>query len=664
MVDRGRIVFVFAVAGTVAAGAAPLTQWLRAGTVDATALIPAACAALAVALAWLFIDYKMTRPAAALADAVHHLLRSPEQAEPLETSGDHALGHLPAAVHSLAEAARGRSFDLTRAVRKTEAQLREQRRWLEVALDDLPESVLVCDLDHRIVFHNAAAARVIGHGRRLSTGQSLAELVGHVTLVHALDGMQARWAALSHVPGASLGSTLFVTAVVGGRPLLQGRMSLVQSGRRDPTGYVVTLREITEEWNVLEPHDAVHRALTRDLRGPLGALCAAAQTLADFPDMAADERDRFIAAVNQESVDISKKIEALAAAYPEQTTTVWPLADIHFSELFHAVAAKLEQRLDITLTMVGIPLWLRADSHSLTEAVLAIFANLYAHTGRHEFDLECMLGDERIYVDINWLGEPVQDGRLSGWLDADVNTALGPQTARDILDRHDSAPWSLAKRDGIAALRIPLPLPRRPQFVAEEPLAPAFAAPAPAAAPDAVLLARAIPGGYGRRRLSRVPWVVMHADVTAAGGIVAMAAVLVENGRLLNVRSFEAEGAALAGQFLAFARRHVRVIHDCPAVPGLLGDDPSVPLIDTMVLSMLLDPGEDDHSLAAVAGRLGVAMADRHSEVGLAMTTGDVLLRQIERLRNSGIERFDDLVTTIELRLGGAGREPAALAPG
>lgn len=60
------------------------------------------------------------------------------------------------------------------------------------------------------------------------------------------------------------------------------------------------------------------------------------------------------------------------------------------------------------------------------------------------------------------------------------------------------------------------------------------------------------------------------------------------------------------------------------------------PVLDTLLLSALVHPGEG-HSLDQIAARLGVRVIGRHTALGDAMVTGQVLLKLIPLLADRGI---------------------------
>jgi DNA polymerase-3 subunit epsilon len=62
------------------------------------------------------------------------------------------------------------------------------------------------------------------------------------------------------------------------------------------------------------------------------------------------------------------------------------------------------------------------------------------------------------------------------------------------------------------------------------------------------------------------------------------------------------------------------------------------PVLDTLLLSAVAQPGLGDHRLESIAGRLGVPVIGRHTALGDALLTGEVFLRLLALLRERGIE--------------------------
>jgi DNA polymerase III subunit epsilon len=61
------------------------------------------------------------------------------------------------------------------------------------------------------------------------------------------------------------------------------------------------------------------------------------------------------------------------------------------------------------------------------------------------------------------------------------------------------------------------------------------------------------------------------------------------------------------------------------------------PVLDTLLLSAALEPEQDDHSLEALAARLGVSVVGRHTALGDAILTAEIFLRQLRLLAAQGL---------------------------
>jgi DNA polymerase-3 subunit epsilon len=61
------------------------------------------------------------------------------------------------------------------------------------------------------------------------------------------------------------------------------------------------------------------------------------------------------------------------------------------------------------------------------------------------------------------------------------------------------------------------------------------------------------------------------------------------------------------------------------------------PVLDTLLLSAVLHPEQESHRLEAIAERLGVPVLGRHTALGDAMVTAEVLVKMLPLLRERGL---------------------------
>ena len=61
------------------------------------------------------------------------------------------------------------------------------------------------------------------------------------------------------------------------------------------------------------------------------------------------------------------------------------------------------------------------------------------------------------------------------------------------------------------------------------------------------------------------------------------------------------------------------------------------PVLDTLLLSAVVHPGQDSHQLEAIAERFNVTVIGRHTALGDAMVTAEVFVRLLPLLAEKGI---------------------------
>ncbi|WP_029011091.1 3'-5' exonuclease [Azospirillum halopraeferens] len=651
------------------------------------------------AFLWVVIDRYLLRAGNALAGEARVLAHGRTGAHiPVERYAD--LAPIAIALNELGDKLTAARRDIDRAVAESTAEAEEQKTRLGAILRDLHEGVLICNLKHQILLYNKTVLDLLHLTGDLGLGRNLLHFLLPEPVNHTLERLTLRVREGRHLTHAHGTTAQFIGGTVDGRILLTGRMSVIlQDGEAGGppviTGYVLTLEDATRELAALGQRDKLLREATESFRTPVANLCAALETLIDTPDLGAEDRAAFEKVLLESANALSGRLERITAEYRSVTSGTWPMSDIHTANLVNLVRHRAGPKDGYQVTPTGLPQWIHGDSYSLVVMLDHLIGQIHALTGVTAFDLSAEAADQWVYVDITWQGPLVPSGTVDRWLEHGLADALGGLTVADVLQHHRSEMWSegVAGREGCARLRVPLPPalsppsvhPRRPQAAAR----PEFF--------DFGLLHQPLAtSGLGATPLDKLHYVVFDTETTGlspSGGdeIIQIAAVRIVNGRILTGETFSTlvnpkrripqESIQFHGvtddmvvdqptidkvlpQFRAFVSGAVIVAHNAAfdlkflkmkeRQAGVKFDNP---VLDTMLLSRMLQGNDGDHTLDGIARRLGVEVVDRHTALGDSLVTAAVFVRMLDMLRERDVRTLDDAIRAANILVELAQRE-------
>jgi len=623
---------------------------------------------------WLLFERGTYRPLRNIGRDIETLLEAKRIDRSLRVPEDHKLDNLPATIARLVDDLRGARREIVRAMATATARIEQEKGWLEVILLDLVrEAVLVCSTDNRVLLYNQPTARLLDGCHTLGLGRPLFDVLAEAPVRHALEQLERRRLDDHHDLSAP-----FICGSCDGRQMLQARAALILDQAGTPTGYVLALADASAQMHERQQSERIRRLVTQDLRGPLGSLHAAIETLVSYPDLDEPSRRAFEQVVLNESGQLSERLESVAEQFRGQHEGHWPMTEIHSQDLLACAASHLSEQKGLALTFSGEPQWLRGDSYSLMVALEEIVTRLNEYTGVDEFEVEAGTSSSRSFIEFRWKGKPLSGETLGVWLEQPLS-ALGERTLQQVLDDHGSEPWSRLSDDGLATLRVPLqpPLQVRPEHNVQRARA------RPELYDFDLMYATSVSGEVGKLRLKDVSYVVFDTETTGlkpTGGdeIISIAAVRVTGGRVLESETFSAmvnPGRPIPTDSIQFHGITDEMVRDEPSIEEVLpqfrefaGDAVLVAhnaafdmkflrlkearcgvtfdnlVMDTLLLSVMIDGDDEDQSLDGICERLNIAIEDRHSALGDAMATAHVLAHLLERLEAQDIGTFEQVM--------------------
>jgi DNA polymerase-3 subunit epsilon len=670
-----RRVFVALLAGEALAGVAALG--LAGADGRAAAALAVAAGILALGGAFAIVDRGLAVPLDRLARNLAIIARDHPALELRDPVWPWLL-RLVAACRSVQARLRIAEESVADRLAAATARVEDQKRRLEALLLDLSEGVVVCGLDHQVLLYNQSAVDLLDEPHAIGLGRSLLSALSREAILHHLE-------RLLHRDRSGPATERFVCATVADGHLRRARMALTTDHTGTPSGYVVTLADAGAEFDEAARTDRMLRAAIERQRGMLGSLRAAAETLAGDHDLSAEERERFEAVVLHESLGLAEQNAALARALDASGRLQWVMSEVHTGDLVASLRRRLGAALPVAIVPAGLPDWLLVDSLSLIDLLERLIVMLANEHGVRSLTVAVTRQGRLVDLDLIWQGVAVRAADLDRWLEVPLAGGRGVADGRGVLQRHGTDCWSRSEREGEALIRIPLPAAEPPVSAGElrqRPPRPEFY--------DFDLTPTSMPDALGQRSLRSLTYIVFDVETTGldlSGGDVpvAIGAVRVVNGRVLPMESFERlinpgrpippQSTRFHGitdtmvvgrpplsvvlpQFLRFAgEATVLVAHNAAfdmtalrqgvAACGLSLDHP---VLDTLLISASLDQEETDHSLDAIAVRLGIAVTGRHDALSDALLTAAILVRQFDTLEARGIERLGQVLAATDMR--------------
>lgn len=591
------------------------------------------------------------------------------------------------AVNALAAQRDALRADVSAEVARASASVRLERNRLAALMSELTQSVVVCNRDGRILLYNQRARRqfralsdapqLAGGAELIGIGRSIYAVFDKRLVAHALESISHRRAR-----GAQQPSAQFVTTTRGGQ-LLRVQVAPVHDAGEDEAeadrlgGFVLMLDNITRSFEEESARGQLLHGLTEGSRASLASLQAAVEMLG-YDDLEPAMRERFLGVLRDEVRTLAGRVDEVARQSADSLRTRWPLEEMRGAEFVELAARQVGAHCGVP-AMVGAVdagLWLRLDSFSMLQALAYLGQRLVDEFAVRALTLRLAATGARAQLDLVWTGHAMSTETVMSWeMDAmRIGAKTHPLSVRDVVERHDAEMWFERDRAAHQAFfRFLLPLAssgdEAAEGLAEVESRPEFF--------DFDLFAVSeSDAALDERPLSELVYTVFDTETTGlnpSGGdeIIQIGAARVVNGRLLRQESFEqlvdpgrdipAAGIPIHGitpdmvvgqpridevlpAFHQFAQDTVLVAHNAAFDMKFLqlleprtGLRFQQPVLDTLLLSAVVHPHQESHRLEAIAERFGITVLGRHTALGDALVTAEVLLKLTPLLRDMGI---------------------------
>jgi len=565
--------------------------------------------------------------------------------------------------------------------------IQQEKDRLAALMAELTQSVVVCNLDGRILLYNNRARlqfkamsklpSLAGGAELVGIGRSIYGVFDRQLVTHAIDSIQQRL-----LRGAASPSAQFVTTTRSGQ-LLRVQVAPVRTSKAGDaenalSGFVLMLDNVTRAFDEENQRDQMLHAVTQGCRAALSGMVGALSSL-DVAGQTDEARVPLHQALRAEVNSMSQRITELEKHATHGLKTRWPMEEILGSDILLVAQQRIQKfcKRDVTVENIDETIWLRVDSFSLIQALVYLSARLVDEFDVRFLRLRLFSENGSAKLDLIWTGQVMSTETVMSWeMDGmQFGAESTPLSVRDVVERHGGElTFARERARHEAFFRFALP-----QVVSQEQIELAHElqnSGRPEYYDFDLFQTTDQSSALEDRLLSELSYTVFDTETTGLNPsegdqIIQIGATRCVNGRLLRMESFEqlvdpqrlipAATVPIHGTsqhmvirkpviaevlpaFYTFAQDTVLVAHNAAFDMKFLqlqekntGLVFSHPVLDTLLLSAVVHPNQESHRLEAIAERFNITVLGRHTALGDAIVTAEVWLRLIPLLQAMGI---------------------------
>ena len=552
---------------------------------------------------------------------------------------------------------------------------------LAALLEGLPQGVLVCNVEGQIVFYNRKIKALFSRREDkapqwIGLGRSIFGIVEESLIERALERMGHRLSESNNPVSERF--------LMGGRSGLAVPAEIfpVLDSQHHITAFIIYMEDSVARFKKEQELFINLQTWQHQLTQSVSIIKTAAELLKDNSLESEHDRRQLLEILYQESNIAAERVSKhniINTWYPNRP---WPLTAVDAGEWSRYLVHRTSEiaRLDLHIDIVDMKAQISIDMYHLTNGLLFVLQQISQICNVREISGRFYQLDAWLYLDLFWPGCMLTPENLKSWKGAkpsiqDVQLDI---SLADILTYHGAKLWLQRHHveNARAGLLFLIPALERSEMTSSD----GYVTILPDARPEFYDFNLFQQAGQtpelDQRRLSELTCTVFDTETTGLdplGGdeIISIGAVRIVNGRILQDERFDqlinpmrhlpwasikyhgirpemlndkptidvvlpifhqfSKNTVMIGHNVAFDMRMLQIKETSTSVKFIN------PVLDTMLLSAVAQPAHTDHSLNAIAERLGVQVIGRHTAIGDAIATGQIFLKLIPLLESMGI---------------------------
>ncbi|MEA3544866.1 MAG: exonuclease domain-containing protein, partial [Thermodesulfobacteriota bacterium] len=564
--------------------------------------------------------------------------------------------------------------DVAGKIATAQMALDEERTRLAALMSELPHGVVVCNTDGQILLYNQQAQKLFQdnvnptpeNSQRqgiLGLGRSIFTILDRDPIVHGLEMLHK-----CHASGRTKMVNNSMITLHNGLCLRVSMAPFFTELEKSKviSGLVLTLEDMTYQIESDSRRDLLIQSLIDEQQKDLLEIRDSITTILDRPQLDPTELDNHRKKIDQASRSLHEKVGDARINYARHLHALSKNENVLAANLLDIISNNISEHLSIKVTPLAPKgVWLQLDSYSMVQAISHLAGLLNTHAKISELQLTLTAAeDSDTELLISWPDTKATLNLLETWqltpltTDKSSNLLNFKDTIDNLSGKISPISGTHGEYTGVKISFPPIDQDRRLAIQSEVEHRPVSY--------EFDLFNRREWQELGQIPLRKLTYVVFDTETTGLNPskgdeIIQLGAIRIINGQLLyheiidqlvdpkrfvpqeSVAIHGIQPALLQGQptidkvlphFHTFAENSVLVAHNAAfdmrflqlqeEKTGIIFDHP---VLDTLLLSSVIHPNQESHSLDGLAERLNVTIVGRHTALGDAIVTGEVLVK-------------------------------------
>jgi DNA polymerase-3 subunit epsilon len=573
-------------------------------------------------------------------------------------------------------------YEVEERITQSAIDLDKERTRLAALMSELPHGVIVCNTDGQILLYNQQVRTLIeektASASLIGLGRSIFALLERNQIVHAIDILQ-------HAINNKQSNLTTGFMQPFDQLYLRVKMAPIldqQDDNRVMSGFVLTIEDMAPQIEADNSREIWLQSLTDEMKASLGKIQQTITHIIDTPGITTDSLNEKRHLIKESTESILARLEKSQEESARHIRSAARHEEVMGADILNIFKQHIRRRYDITVyTDIKANSWLSVDSYIIVQGLAFLVGRLQKRGNINSLAASTDRVGKESVITLTWQKEAISRDGIIDWAKTPLVTDRFSHTFnfKNFIKSHNGRIEFLpTDEETCSGISIYLPLKEESSLATtghtfeQRPIFYEFN-----------LFKGEMFESLVDIPLNRLTFVAFDTETTGLNPsegdeIIQIGAIRGVNGKILYnetvdqlvdpQRSLPKIATEITGitpemltnqplidptlqQFHKFVDKAVLVAHNAAFDMRFLelrekssGVKFRNPVLDTLLLSSIVHPNQQSHSLDAIAERMNLTIVGRHTGLGDAIVTAEIMVRLIPLLEAQGIKTLGEAI--------------------